>query len=125
MESAIARGDPGLAVIYSESYRLYFPNDADAFRLLGDARVAEGNPDLALRAYSDATQLEGTDQVKAEVYVSRAELYMQEQRYNLALNDLTTAIGLRDTATTHAQRLRAAYAAGDYETAQEDINCRR
>lgn len=122
IEAALARNDPGLAVIFSQGYLLYFPNSAEAFRQLGNARVAEGNTDLALEAYGRALQAEGTDEVIADVLISRASLYNAQRRYDLALADLNQAMELDPSLGTQVQRMYAAYNAGDYETAQADAD---
>jgi tetratricopeptide (TPR) repeat protein len=120
VEAALELGDPGLGVIHSQAYLLFFPNSAQAFRMLGDSRVAEGNNDLARETYSSALGAQGTDDVIAQVLESRAALYADQRRYALALQDLTAAIELRDTLAARASRIRMAYAAGAYEIAQED-----
>jgi cytochrome c-type biogenesis protein CcmH/NrfG len=111
---------PGLAVIYSEQYLLFNPASAEGFRLLGEARLAEDKPDLAVDAYSRALNSDGTDEELAEVYVSRAQLYGESKRSDLAQADLTAAIELDDRFATRALRMNIAYANGDFDIARED-----
>lgn len=120
IETAIAMGDIGLAAIRCEDYLFYVPNSAEAYRLFGDVRVAQGNTDIALYIYTQALQSEGTDEVFARTHISRAELYTSHRRFVLALDDLNAAIALRDLLATRALRLPVAYAAGAYDIAQED-----
>lgn len=120
IQTALELDDPGLGVIYSQEYLFFRPDDANAFRLLGVSRMAEGNNDLALDAYSFALGAEGTDDVIADVLISRAALYEDQRRFNLALVDLTEALELRDTLETRALRLPIAYQTGAYDLAEAD-----
>ncbi len=122
IEAALALDDPGLAVIYSQGFLLFFPDNAVAFHRLGNARSAEGNTDLALDAYDKALERGGTDEVIADILISRAELYQQQQRYSLEQQDLARALELDESLTTRVKRMYAAYNAGDYETAEEDVD---
>jgi tetratricopeptide (TPR) repeat protein len=120
IEAAIALGDPGRAVIYSQEYLFYLRNSAEAFRQLGNAREAEGNADLALSVYDIALETGGKRDVVADIYLSRAQLYINEGRFAAALADLNNSLELRDDITVRVQRMRMAYAAGDYETVETD-----
>ncbi len=126
VESALALDDPGLAVIYSQGYILFVVDRAqrpgvDAFRLLGEARLAEGNPDLALDSFSRALERDGiSGGAVADVLVSRAALYNQQRSYALALADLNRAIEINDMPQTRALRMYAAYAVGETDVAAED-----
>lgn len=122
VEAALALEDPGLAVIFSQAYLLFFPDSARAFKSLGDARVREGNTDLALAAYNQALEQESADAITAQVLVSRAALHTQQRRFDLAQQDLTEALTLQDTFSTRALRMRAAYTTGDFETARADAD---
>ncbi|MBZ0285553.1 MAG: tetratricopeptide repeat protein [Anaerolineae bacterium] len=116
IETALAKGEPGLAVLYAQTYLFYYPGSAQGYKLLGDARVLEGNDDLALEAYNQA--LTGGD--NAEVLIARANLFTQERRYEQAREDLTRAFNLTDDPAVQALRMQAAYSAGNYSTAQSD-----
>jgi tetratricopeptide (TPR) repeat protein len=123
IEVAMIKDEFGLAALLSkEQYLFYFPNSAEAARNLGVAQMAQGKPDLALEAYTLAVNNEGTDEILALSYVSRAEIYMEQHSYKLALDDLNAAIDLNDKLETHALRIVAAYHAGDFDTAQEDAD---
>lgn len=130
VEAALAFGDPGLAVIRSQGYISFVVDVAgqsgiEAFRLLGQARLAEGNPELALDAYSRVLDADVPLDAEvgaelADVLVARAALYSQQNRPALALADLNRAIDASDQLTTRALRMYAAYAAGAFDTARED-----
>jgi tetratricopeptide (TPR) repeat protein len=76
----------------------------------------EGNDDLALDAYTQA--LAGGD--NADVLVARAALYNNQHRYEQARADLTKALGVKDDPQIRAQRMLAAYNAGNLATAESD-----
>jgi len=116
IDTALAKGEPGLAVLYSQAYLFYYPGSAQGYKLLGDARILEGNDDLALEAYNQA--LQGGD--NAEVLIARANLFTQQRRYDQAREDLTRAFNLTDDPAVQALRMQAAYNAGNYATAQSD-----
>jgi tetratricopeptide (TPR) repeat protein len=116
VRTALAQGYAGLGVIHSQAYLFYFPGSVQAYKLLGDARAAEGNYDLGLEAYNQALTV-GDD---ADVLIARAALYMQEQRYDQARLDLTDALALRDDPRVRVLRMQAAYAAGNTFTARND-----
>ncbi|MFN8375670.1 MAG: tetratricopeptide repeat protein [Anaerolineae bacterium] len=123
IQAAMLKGDPGLAVIYAQQYIFYYPGSVDAYRLLGDARLAEGNDDLALAAYSQALEGSEDDPAYVNTLVSRAALYSQQRRFDLALNDLSSAVALSDSnPSIVVLRMYAAYYAGRYGTAGEDAD---
>jgi tetratricopeptide (TPR) repeat protein len=126
VEAALAEGDPGKAVRYTQTYRAAYPDSPHAFRLLGDARTAEGNGDLALAAYTRAVELGDDIDALVEALLARAELYTQQRRYDLALADYTRISEARpDDPALQALRMDAAYLAGDYAAAQADIEALR
>jgi tetratricopeptide (TPR) repeat protein len=98
----------------------YLQNSAEAFRQLGNAREAEGNSDLALSVYDLALQIGGKRDVVADIYLSRAQLYINEGRFVAALSDLTQSLELRDDILVRVERMRMAYASGDYDTVETD-----
>ncbi len=120
IKTALAQGDPGLAVIYAQNYLFFYPGSAEGFKLLGDARVAEGNTDQALAAYDQALAAEEITPVTAAALVARAALYSAQGRHDMARDDLTRAYSIDQSLQTRAQRMRAAYAAGSYGTASSD-----
>lgn len=126
IETAMALGIPGDAVLANDTYRLYFPEDPRALRLLGDARIAEGNPDQALSSYAAALDADLRDDGQpgtesAEILADRAQLYLAEGEFAAALADLNTAVEiLPERADLQAQRMNAAFAAGEFELALAD-----
>ncbi|PJF23335.1 MAG: hypothetical protein CUN56_01470 [Phototrophicales bacterium] len=129
IEAALAMGDNALATIYTRrydiqddfvSYLTYFPNSAAAYRQLANSWIAEGKPDFALQSFSQALEAQGSNEVLADVRVSRAQLYVDLQRYDLALADLNEAVALNDRLATRFFRMRVAYLAGDFDTALQD-----
>ena len=116
---SLARNQPGRAVLQAQDYLYYVPGSAEAWLLLGDARRAEDNDDLALLAYSQA--LAGDNPlVERTTLLSRAALYEQRREWNKAREDLTDVLALRDEPTTRMRRMIAAYYSGAYGTAESD-----
>lgn len=120
IKTALAKGDPGLAVIYAQNYLFFYPGSAEGFKLLGDARVAEGNTDQALAAYNQALAAEEVTSVTADALTARATLYAAQNRHDLARDDLSRAYTITDDPAIRARRMLAAYAAGSYGTASSD-----
>ncbi|MBZ0286204.1 MAG: tetratricopeptide repeat protein, partial [Anaerolineae bacterium] len=116
IRTALAQDNPGLAVLNAQAYLFYYPGSVQGYELLGQARVAEGNYDLALEAYNQA--LAGGD--NADILVARAALYNRQRRFEQARADLTTAFTLTRDPVIQAQRMLAAYNAGNYATAESD-----
>ena len=119
---ANAKGDPGLAVIYAQNYLFFYPGSAEGYLLLGDARRAEGNTDLALAAYTQALAADTETPATVPALVARAELYMAARRYDLARTDLTRAFNLSDDPAVQALRMRAALEAGSLGIAFDDAD---
>jgi tetratricopeptide (TPR) repeat protein len=117
---ALAKGDPGLAVIYAQNYLFFYPGSVAGYKLLGDARVAEGNIDLALAAYDQALAAEEPTPDTVSVLVARANLYTQQRRYDQARLDLTRAFNLSEDPAIQALRMQTAYLAGNMGVAQDD-----
>ncbi len=120
IQAAIAKGDPGLGVLYAEAYRFFYPASVEAFKLEGDARRAEGKTDEALIAYTRALLGSADDPNFLEALLARAELYRAEGRYQAALDDYNAALEFDDSPQTRAARMEVAYAVGDYATALAD-----
>jgi len=120
VETALALDDPGLAVIQSQAYLFFFPDSAEAYKLLGDARTREGNLELALDAYTRAIDGQQSASVTEAALIARAQLYSQQNRPRFAVRDLTAAIDLDDKPTTRALRMQAAYEAKNYAIAGAD-----
>ncbi len=113
---AMEQNDPGLAVLYTQAYLFYYPGSVEAYRLLGDARAAENKIDLALEAYTQG--LAGGDD--AGLLLARARLYNSQRRYDAAREDLGKAFSLTSDPEIRAERMLAAYNAGNYATAKSD-----
>ncbi len=120
IRAALADNDPSLAVIFAQNYLFYFPGSVTAYKLLGDARLQEGNTDLALAAYSQALEGPPEDPSYADALVARAQIYADEGRFDLAREDLDDAVRLTDDRQIQAQRMIAAYHAGNFTIAEAD-----
>src|SRR5690606_36128616 len=82
------------------------------WNLLGDARAGEGNRNAALAAYTQALAPDTVTEATSGALLGRAEIYRQQRRYDLALDDLTRAFNLLETPEVQAQRMRVASLAG-------------
>lgn len=122
--SSLAQNDPGRAVLQAQNYLYYYPGSSAAFKLLGDARIAEGNFDQALIAYTQGLG-GGTPEIQAETYAARAAIYSQLGRFDLARMDLTEALDLTDDPQIRALRMVAAYEDGRYAVVQDDVEALR
>lgn len=120
VEMALAKGDPGLAVLFAEQYMARYPGRVLAVKLRADARMAEGKFDLALYDYSRALNGDRNERGYLEALLQRATLYADLGRYDLAREDLTEALRLRDDRSLRVSRMTLALEAGDLETALED-----
>ncbi len=125
IRTALAQDRPGLAVLLTQGYLLYYPGSALGYKLLGDARAAEGNTDLALEAYTQALAAGEDAPGVADALVARAKLYERARRYDLARDDLDRAFRLTDDPAVRALRMQAAYKAGNLATAQLDAEALR
>ena len=118
---ALAKGDPGLGVIFAEQYLFYYPGRVEGFKLLADARLAEGKTDLALNEYARALLGDESEPAYIEVLQGRASIYLSQRRYAQAVADLTEALRLSDEdPAVRVQRMQAAYPSGNYSVAQSD-----
>lgn len=116
---SLAQNQPGRAVLQAQDYLYYVPGSAVAWRLLGDARRAEGNDHLALSAYSQVLAAEDPA-ARRDALLARASLLEAHQQWGRAREDLTSALALQDDDATRARRMIAAYFAGSYGTAESD-----
>lgn len=120
VQATLALDDPALASIYTNEFLFFRPESVTALVLLAEARLAEGKPDFALDLYSEALGLESGTATTAEIYRSRAELYTQQRRHDLALADLTQAYALMPDLETQFARMQAAFNAGELALARDD-----
>lgn len=124
VESSLALGDLELASIESSKYLIYTEDSSEALTLLAEIRQAENKPDFALDLYTEALGKNPPPPplIQAEIFLSRAQLYENQRRYDLALADLNNAYDLSPSLTTQFRRMQAAYAAGDLDTAIDDAD---
>ncbi|HLU10279.1 MAG TPA: tetratricopeptide repeat protein, partial [Oceanobacillus sp.] len=121
IQTALADDNPGQAVLYAQEYLHHFPGSTLAYKYLGDARLAEGNPDEAIIGYSQG--LTGApNPFTLDTLLARAELYMQQGRYALARADYTDAYELSDDPEILALRMQAAFNEGRYQIALNDAD---
>lgn len=120
IQTALEKGDPGLAVIYAQNYLFFYPGSSEGYRLLGDARVEEGNTDLALLAYNQALAAESTTPATVPALLARGNIYNQQRRYDLAYQDYARAFSLTNDPNVQAKRMEAAYLSGNYAVALAD-----
>ncbi len=119
---ALARSRPGDAVLAAQDYLYYYPGSTEAFRLLGEAREAEGKDDLALAAYDQGLAGNGTDAGAQAMLEARAQIYDRQGRYTLALADYNRLYQITNDSRTQGLRMQAAFAAGDYAQASADAD---
>lgn len=118
--AAMAEDEPGRAIGQAQTYLLYYPGSTEAWKLLGDARLMEGNDDLALIAYSQALQAGETDPLAAETLLARAAVYESRRQYDLAVEDYSRALSLQGDRAIQVRRMMAAYYDGRYQQAYDD-----
>lgn len=125
-EAALALDDPALAIAYvsnpepEDDYLEYFPTSPQAWRFLGDARLAEGDTRRALEAYNQAVEFDGEPGQVADAFAARAQLYIRQGRFELALADLNASLDALASPQLQAIRMQTAYLVADYEQAQAD-----
>lgn len=117
---ALLEDDAGLAVLRAQAYLFYYPGRASAWRLLGEARLREGNYDLAVDAFSQALMVEQDTTTTLLALQGRAQAFSALGRYALAETDLTSALEIAPDDALQAERMVAAYRAGLLATAQTD-----
>jgi len=119
----IAFGDYGLAVLHLQDYLYFYPGSIRGWTLLGEARTLEGNEDLAIEAYSRAVN---TAQITPEQFpalMARAALYSRQHQPERAYTDYTAILDVdAENAAAREGRARAAYQAGRFGEAIEDID---
>ncbi len=121
VRSALIQQKPGDAVLSALNYVFYYPGSVRAYLLLGDARAAEGNTDLALLAYDQAL-VAGPD---VPSLVARGELYLRLQQYPQANADFSAALAVNDDPRIRTRRMQAAFLAEDFATASADSEALR
>lgn len=126
VDVALLKGEPGLAVIYSEDYLFYYPDSIEARKDLGIARVRENKAEQGLREFTIAID-EGdpADPAYVDALVARADVYETQRRFEAAQADLTQALAVREDPFIRLRRMNAAYRNQDYETARDDVQVLR
>jgi Tfp pilus assembly protein PilF len=114
------RNRPGDAVLAAQDYLYYYPGSTTAFRLLGEARLAEHKDDLALQAFSQGLNGPSTDADVQKMLEERAQIYHRQQRDDLALADYNRLFKIAGDAQVQSLRMRAAFDNGKYDQALSD-----
>ncbi len=121
-QADMATGDYGLAVLHLQSYLFIYPGSIEGWAVLGDARRLEGNLDLAIAAYSRAVNTEEKLPIQIPSYLARADQYLQRNLYTLAQADYAAILAIdEDSLPAREGRARAAFLAGRYGEALEDL----
>jgi tetratricopeptide (TPR) repeat protein len=118
---AMDREDWSLASIYAQTYLFYHPLEVDGWVMLGEIRLGEGNPQLALQAFSRAIVIgENTPQdVPVQAYIDRADYYESQGQFALALADMTVAADTTEDPALRIRQMELAYQIGNYDTARQ------
>lgn len=117
---ALARNRPGDAVLAAQDYLFYFPGSTKAFRILGEARLAEGNEDAAIAAFTQGLVVDRDDADAQAMLEMRASIYERQRRYDLALADYDRLFEINGDRLIQLRRMQAALADGDYEQVLAD-----
>jgi serine/threonine protein kinase/regulator of sirC expression with transglutaminase-like and TPR domain len=93
---------------------------ADDFHQKGNCLKALGKTEEALRAYSRAIELDGTNW---EYWTDRSQIYIEQQQHALAYSDLNKAVAINAKAPMPlVLRAGVMVESGDYKSASSDIN---
>ncbi|MEO8392761.1 MAG: hypothetical protein ABI700_07195, partial [Chloroflexota bacterium] len=114
------RNRPGDAVLAAQDYLAFYPGGTTAFRLLGEARLAENKDDLALEAFSQGLTGPSTDVDVQKMLEERAQIYHRQKRYDLALADYNRLFQLVSDGRVQSLRMQEAFANGKYDQALAD-----
>ncbi|MEO0561087.1 MAG: tetratricopeptide repeat protein, partial [Chloroflexota bacterium] len=136
---AIDRENWATASLYVQEFLFYHPRNIAAWFDFGQIRLAEGNPLLAIEAFTRAIELgEFTEQTPLiEAYIARADLYEARGQYAAAMADVRGAADAVEAANTfedeegetvlertdqlddlRVRQLELTYLAGDFTAAQ-------
>lgn len=122
VQIALARSRPGDAVLAAQDYLFFYPGSSTAFRLLGEAREAEGKDDLALVAYSQGLAANLADLDAQTMLEARAAIYHRQRRYDLALADYNRLYDITGDQAVRELRMQEAFAAGLFDQSLADAN---
>ncbi|MEP7292674.1 MAG: tetratricopeptide repeat protein [Chloroflexota bacterium] len=120
IQIALARNRPGDAVLTAQDYLYFFPGSTKAFRLLGDAHVAEGSDDLALEAYTQGLAGDGTDPDAQRMLEARGGIYQRQRRYDRAFADYNRLYEINGEPRVQLLRMRAAFDLDDFDQVVAD-----
>ncbi|HVU10663.1 MAG TPA: tetratricopeptide repeat protein [Phototrophicaceae bacterium] len=120
IQTSMTRNRPGDAVLYAQNYLYYYPGSTTAYRLLGEAHLAEHSDDLALQAFNQGLAGSSTDADAQKMLQDRARLYDSQHRYDLALADYSTLFSINNDPKAQLQRMQEAFTAGQYDQALSD-----
>lgn len=118
---ALAQDNPSLATLYAQTYLYYHPLVVEGWTMLGDARMMEGNVNLALEAYTQAITVgENTAEPRAvNAYLGRADIYEQRGQMAQALADVVAAAEATDNPDLRRRQMYLAFEAGNYADARQ------
>ena len=116
----VARGEPGAAVLDLQAYLFYYPGSIPGWTLLGEARYAEGNLNMALAAYDQALVANVNTEDELRAHLSRGNLYLSRGLYPQAYADFDAALGIADSLRAREGRAIAAFQTGRHDVARED-----
>lgn len=116
----MALGEPRQAVNPLYYYTTYTTNpDPDSWLLLAQAYLADEESDRALAALDKAAQIKPA----YDVYFLRGEVYMQQEKYDLALKNYGWALDWNPRSFEASMgQARAYYALGEYGNAYEQYS---
>jgi tetratricopeptide (TPR) repeat protein len=99
------------------------PQDWTDYYDRGLAKLLSGFPYEAISDFTHAIKIEGRELLQSSVYEGRANAYMQTREWDLAIEDLTSAISLQTGGGLNVSQFRAIYpeygAASDEAIAQK------
>ncbi len=136
LQTAAQEDDPerriqlyGTGVTWTQEYLLYYPGEPEGYLLLAQARLGEGNLDLAEEALNRIIEArrslpDDEQDVVLAAYRLRAQIYLQTARYEQALEDIELLLGQQTGETDFAlleQRMNLAYTLDNYQQVLEDI----
>ncbi|MCL4879855.1 MAG: hypothetical protein KJ064_24570 [Anaerolineae bacterium] len=120
----------GTAVIWTQEYLLFYPGKPAGYLLMAQARLGEGNIDLAEEALNRVIEArrqlpESEQSVVLEAFRLRSQIYIETARYEPALEDVEFLLGLSTGDADPElleQRMNLAYQLGRYQQVLEDIS---
>ncbi len=122
-EADLALGDYGLAALHLQDYLFTYPGSIQGWTLLGDTRLREGNPDLALAAYGRALNTGTLEPVQIPALLARADLFAGRAEYDRAYADYARALTIDgEHSAARLGRAESAYRLGRYSEAIEDVD---